>query len=111
MPIEVQHDQGRNELHIIFRRDKLVAYTEHFSWNGVIETAIDGAPLAITFLQYYTAKEWTLTEEHVTKYALEEHLDDLRLVHRAFFAPRSFGVKEIRFEGEDGNEKIIRPGG
>lgn len=105
------HDQGRNELHIIFRRDKFIAHTEHFAPNGVIEIATDGTPIAITYLQYYTARDWTLTEEHVNKYALGEHLDDLRLVHRAFFTAPTYGVKEIRYEGPDGDEIVVRPGG
>lgn len=111
MPIEVQHDQARNELHIIFRRDKLVTRTEWFAWNGFIEVAADDTPIAITYVQYYTDTEWTLTEGHVEAYRLGEHLDDLRLVHRAFFTPHGYGVKEIRFEDEDGNEKVVRPGG
>lgn len=98
MPTVVQHDQGRNQLHLIWRDDLLITKTEWFAPNAYIELAADNTAVGITFCEYYTAKSWTLTEAHVGQYHLEEHLDDLRLVFSAFFAPPDFSIKRIENE-------------
>jgi hypothetical protein len=99
MPMTVQHDKQHNELHLIFRDDKLIWDQEWFAPNAFIELSADGTPVGITFVTYYTQPKWSLTEEHVKKYHLEEYLDDLRLVYKAFFEPQ-LSIKRI--ETNDG---------
>ncbi len=110
MGMTVQHDRANDALHLIFRDDKIVAHTEWCASNAAIHLAYDRTPIEITIYGYYTNTRWEFDETFVKKYELEEHLDDLRLVWENFFAPPSYAVKSIHFEGPDGEEMIVSPG-
>jgi hypothetical protein len=110
MGMTVQHDRGNDQLHLIFREDKILADTEWCASNAVISFAYDRTPVEITIYNYYSNPKWEFDEAFVEKYELLDHLDDLRLVWENFFAPKSYAVKSIHFEGPDGNEVIVSPG-
>lgn len=110
MPTKVQHDRGNDRLHLIFNEDRLIVEREWCAPNAVIALAVDGEPLQITIYDYYTNPHWQFTPEFVEQYKLESYLEDLRLVHDAFFSPPNYSVKYISYEGPDGNEVIVRPG-
>lgn len=106
MPTLVQHDRDRNELHVVLQQDRLVSEREWFAPNASVELAPDGSVVEITIHGYYTKPKWPLTEDLVEKYALNEHLDDLKLVYQAFFKSR-YKAKVIKMEGPDGNEIVL----
>lgn len=108
MGLTVEHDRPHDELHLVFRRDKLLISEEWCAKNATIALGADGEPLEITIHRYYTNTFWDFNEEFVKKYKLEEYLEDLRLVWQEFFAPPSYGVKSIHYEGPDGEEIIVR---
>lgn len=107
MPTLVQHDRAHNVLHLIFHQDSLVARSEWINAWATIDIAFNGEAVGINILEYYTTKQWPLSEAIVEQYGLQEHLDDLRLVWTSFFAPPEYAVKAIKYEGPDGNEVII----
>ena len=108
MPILVQHDGAHDALHLVLQRDRIIARTEWITDYATIDIAYDGEPIGINIHFYYTKKMWPLTEEMVKQYGLEGHLDDLAIVWENFFAPPSFAVKSIHYEGPDGNEVIVK---
>lgn len=107
MPTLVQHDRDRNQLHLVFRRERIVALTEWIAPNATMDFAADGEVVGINIFDYYTAPVWPLTEELVELFNLGEHLEDLRLVWQAFFAPPEYKVKVLKYEGPDGNEIVL----
>lgn len=107
MPTLVQHDRGRDQLHLIFDQDRIVASTKWITAGATIDLAFNDEPIGINIFEYYTRPVWPLTEELVNQYGLGKHLEDLRLVWQSFFAPPEFAVKAIKFEGPDGNEVIV----
>lgn len=111
MPMTVQHDRDRDQLHLILRDDRIIIDREWCAPNAAICLAADGEAIAITVYNYYTDKKWLFTPEFVEKYHLEGNLDDLRLVYEAFFAPQQMGVKYVSYEGPDGEEVIVPAGG
>lgn len=107
MPMTVQHDRDHDQLHLIFRDDRIIVDREWVTPNAVIALAGDGEAVEITIWQYYSNPQWLFDEHFVELYGLGERLEDLRLVYRAFFAPPEFAVKYVAFEGEDGEEVIV----
>lgn len=111
MPTLVEHDPHHNQLHLVFQRDRLIVESEWFAPRAQIHLGSDRSPIEISIHGYYTEpKDWPLTEELVNLYGLEPWLDDLRLVWENFFAPPSYAVKSISYEGPDGEEIILGTG-
>lgn len=105
--MKVEHDRGHDQLHLIFREDRIIAHVEWCASNATISLASDNTPVEITIYKYYSATKWEFDEVFVQKYHLEEHLDDLRLVWENFFAPPNYAVSSVRYEGPDGEEVIL----
>lgn len=105
----VTHDQGNNRLYLEFVKDRLIARQKWIADNATMDFAHDGSVIGVTIYHYYSAPIWPLTSEHVEEYHLGEWLDDLRACHDAFFTGPRLGVKEIKYEGPDGNEVAIKP--
>lgn len=110
MPTTVQHDRGNDQLHLIFRNDRLVVHQEWCAPNAIISLAADRTPLSITILGYYSDPLWLFDPTFVDYFELAEYVEDLRLVHDAFFAPPNYGVKTITVQQPDGSEIVMRPG-
>lgn len=110
MSMTVAHDYTHDQLHLRFRDDRIIVDREWVTANSVAALSASGEILEITIYNYYTAKDWQFDEHFVERYHLEEHLDDLRLVYQAFFAPPQLAVKHVALEGPDGNELIIPAG-
>lgn len=107
MPTKVLHDQAQNQLHLIFQEERIVARTEWIAPNCTLDFAFDGEVIGVNIFEYYTTRNWPLTEALVEQYELGKHLDDLRLVWQAFFAPPQYAVSAIKYEGPDGNEIVV----
>ena len=107
MPTLVQHDRGRDQLHLIFDQESLVARSVWITDYATIDLAYNGEAIGINIFEYYSRTRWPLTEQLVEQYGLGKHLDDLRLVWTSFFAPPEYAVKAIKYEGPDGNEVIL----
>jgi len=105
--LTVKHDQGHDQLHLVFRDDRIIVDREWCALNAVVSLAADGEVIEITVMNYYSDPQWLFTPEFVERYKLGEQADDLRLVFQAFFAPPNLAVKAIKYEGPDGGEIVI----
>lgn len=110
MPTLVQHDRGRDQLHLIFDQARIVARQEWLTDYATIDLAADNEPVGINIFQYYSNTRWPLTEVLVEQYGLAKHLEDLRLVWGSFFAPPDYQIAAVKYEGPDGEEVIVGVG-
>lgn len=108
MPTLVEHDRQHDRLHLVFQRDRIIVEGGWIAHNAEIGLASDRSPVEVCIYGYYTEpKNWPFTEENVKHWGLEDWLEDLRLVYQNFFAPPSYAVSSVHYEGPDGEEVII----
>lgn len=95
-------DDVSDILYLKLQEDRLIATSESFAPNCVIEMAPDGSPVGVAIKGYFTLKEWPFTPELITKFHLEPWDEDLKVIYQGLFNPHAgLGLSGVRVEPID----------